>query len=75
MNDFAKDRDWAYPSFVVTVEERIRWRVCRGYAEAAAAQDGDDAATTIHFMTRSLYRSDLPTGTQEEIAALLADEA
>lgn len=75
MNDFAKDRDWAYPSSVVTVEERLRWRVCRKYAEAAAAQDGDDAGTTIHFMTRSLYRSDLPTGTPEEIAALLADEA
>ncbi len=50
-------RTWAYPMFVVTPDERRRWRLCRSVAESFA--DGD--ADTIWFAARSLYRSKIPT--------------
>jgi len=43
--------------FVITPDERRRWRLCRSVAESFA----DEYSDTIWFASRSLYRSDIPT--------------
>ena len=50
-------RTWAFPTFVITPDERRRWRLCRSVAESFP----DGNADTIWFASRSLYRSDIPT--------------
>ncbi len=54
-------REWYYPQWVITPQDQQRWRLCTLYAEEAAGQDPESYADTVHFMSRSLYRSDIPT--------------
>jgi hypothetical protein len=54
-----------YPRYVQTAEQKRRWRASIAAAEKFAAQSGGDA-TSVWLATRSLYKSDIPTGGEPE---------
>lgn len=49
-----------YPHGVTTPEQRRRWDASAAAAAHLGGQDGDEAF--VQEATRSLYRSDIPTG-------------
>ncbi len=54
-----------YPPYVQTTEQRRRWDYCRANSILYCGENGQPAENTesedVWMMTRSLYRSDIPT--------------
>ena len=50
-----------YPPYVVTDEQKRRWNAAKAMARQLAEEIGGDE-TTVWLATRSLYKSDIPTG-------------
>lgn len=68
--------DEAYPPFAVTEAERERWRVAHAVAEAISRQNepsGTPNSTFVWYFARSVYHSDVPTGTADDPVPELAE--
>ena len=56
-----------YPPYVVTPEQQRRWDAAGAAARKVAEEIGGNE-TTVWLATRSLYKSDIPTGFAPETA-------
>lgn len=54
-------RDNPYPPYVLTPEQRRRWDAAEAAARRVAEEIGGNEET-VWLATRSLYKSDIPTG-------------
>ena len=61
----AEPRDNDYPPYVVTPEQKRRWDAALAAARNIAPAIGGNEQT-VWLATRSLYKSDIPTGQSPE---------
>ncbi len=66
--------DYALPPFVRTAEDRERWELVRALATELSRQNepaGEPNSQFVWFYSRTLYHSEIPTGTSDDPAVPL----